>query len=118
MTPTVTYRRLEQIERPRPGFLVFRVLDAMKASGKFWRSTRGAMLFEPEPGQFLPLVRTPEIVGVLRDSGVIEWAGDPVPDSEWAPLAMGVNDFRWKLSCCNRYEPARIAAAPRQAVRS
>jgi hypothetical protein len=75
-----------------------------------------AYLLSPS-GQFIPLSE-PELAGVLRDSGVIRWAGDPVPDSEWLPLAMSIHDFRWKLRCCTRYEPGRSAAAPSKAVRS
>jgi hypothetical protein len=99
---TVSYRRSEITERCRPDTnppgLPFRVIAAMSASRKFWRNARGVILFEAEPDNFVGLANPRELVAVLRDSGVIQWTGDPVPsDDEWRMIAVAVMVYRYKI---------------------
>jgi hypothetical protein len=98
---TVHYRHREITERCRPDTsppgLPFRVIDAMRASGKFWRSAKGVILYEVEPDNFVGLATPRELEAVLRDSGVIQWAGDPVPDAEWRMIALAILVYRYKI---------------------
>jgi hypothetical protein len=103
---TVTYRHLEITERYRPDTdppgLPFRVIAAMNASRRFWRSAKGVILFEAEPDFFVGLANQRELVAVLRDSGVIQWAGDPVPDDEWRMIAVAVMVYRYKIPAASQ----------------
>lgn len=98
---TVSYRHLEITERCRPDTnppgLPFRVISAMNASRRFWRSAKGVVLFEVEPDNFVGLANPNELVAVLRDGGVIQWTGAPVPDTEWRLIALAVLTYRYKI---------------------
>ena len=85
-----------------------RIVDAMKGSGQFWKSTRGSILWEAQPGCFNPLSREAEIADVLENGGVFKWEGNPIFSREWVGIARSVNDIRWRLPVCSddRYLPS------------
>lgn len=96
--PVIVYRALERIEQCRPpDGLTFRVLQAMADTGNFFRSARGALLYRVAPREYVALTRWAEVAAVLRDSGEIDFQGDPLPDSELKALSMSICDFRWKM---------------------
>ena len=112
MTTTVKYRRNEITERCRPDTnppgLPFRIIAAIIASRKFWRSAKGVILYEVEPDNFVGLATPRELQAVLRDSGAIQWAGDPVPDDEWQMVTLSVLTYRYKVPAASQ----RFAAIP------
>lgn len=132
--PPVVYTARERIEQCRPpDGLPFRVIDAMIATGKFYRNRRNSIVFLSDPPDgFIGVSRAAELAGLLLHSGAIAWQGDPIeayPD-ELKALCFAINDFRWKLPRVprryderepQRYtgrvmeEPARIPSAQRRA---
>lgn len=105
---TVVYRHLEPTELTRPPEgLPYRVIAAMIASRKFGRGPRGHLLYSPDGKNWTLLARWQEIVAVLRDEGVVQWAGDAVPDDEWQPIAWSVHDIRLRLPLVPTYITGR-----------
>lgn len=105
MIPEFHYSRSEPNQRfglPR------RWLPALAATGRFFRSKDGAILFlVSEPGEFIKLVRRDELRAVLEDANVIRVVTPhDMEDNDFMSLWVALSDYRWKLpSASNRKIP-------------
>jgi hypothetical protein len=101
MIPAFEYSRSEPDQRfglPR------RWLPALSATGRFFRSNDGAILFlVSEPGEFVKVTRRDELRSILEDAGVIRLVTPhPMEDNDFMSLWVALNDWRWKLPAASK----------------
>lgn len=111
MIPEFRYSRSEPDQRfalPR------RWLPALSATGRFFRSNDGAILFLiAEPGEFIKLLRRDELRAVLEDENIIRIvAPHTLDDNDWMSLWVALHDYRFKLPAASKRRiPANTTSA-------